>query len=297
MLSVSTSFNFGRCGSLSAAVRDAAKLGFAGVELRAQGAAPDREAAGALCRDLRLRCRSVHAPLTPGPWDGGDPTKEIASADETKRRAAVRAVLDTLPAAAAAGAEVIVVHLGEVPAEGASARQRGWLRALAAGQDPAADVRAALADRNRRRDPHLLAAARSLFDLTRAEPDVRFAFEVRMYWNEIPSLDEVEVLLSDSAGKRVSWWHDTGHAHYLGRVGITDPLAWLSRYGASCAGLHLHDMAGETDHLPPGLGEVDWTGLSALAGAGMLRVLELSSRCGAAEALGGARHLETVGLG
>jgi sugar phosphate isomerase/epimerase len=175
MLSVSTSFNFERAGSLAAAARELSDLGYHGVELRAQGAVPDLCSAGAACRDLRIRCRSVHAPLTAGPWSGGDPSRQIASLDEGRRRAAVESVLGTLPVAAAAGAEVIVVHLGEVSIEGARNRHREWFRAIDEGRPIAEDVAAALAERRTKRDPHLLAAARSFNELTRAAPDVVFA--------------------------------------------------------------------------------------------------------------------------
>ncbi|MCU0728330.1 MAG: sugar phosphate isomerase/epimerase [Planctomycetes bacterium] len=296
MLSVSTSWNFERAGSLAAAARGLSDLGYRGVELRAQGAVPDLDSAGAACRGLRVRCRSVHAPLTAGPWSEGDPSREIASLDEARRRAAVESVLGTLPVAAAAGAEVIVVHLGEVAIEGARNRHREWFRAIDEGRPIAEDVTAALAERRAKRDPYLEAAARSLFELTRAESAVVFAVECRLYYHEIPALDEMELLLSDAGKRKVAYWHDAGHAHLLGRVGAADPLAWLARYGGRCAGLHLHDVIGTTDHYPPGPGEVDWAGLRAGAGAGMLRVMEVHGRHSAAELAAGAAHLHALGL-
>ena len=118
------------------AVRELASLGYGAVELRMKELVPDGPAAGQLCRDLRVRCPSVHAPLTPFPWADGDPSGDLASLNEEHRRRAVAAVLSTLPAAAAARAEVIVVHLGEVPVERARERQAAW-RAALAGTPPA----------------------------------------------------------------------------------------------------------------------------------------------------------------
>ncbi len=288
MLAVSTTWNHGRHAALCPAVRELAALGYEAVELRARGAAPDREEAGRLCRDLRIRCRSVHAPLTAGPWTDGDPSRDLASLDEARRARAVASVLGTLPAAAEARAEVIVLHLGEVEVERARERQEAWLAAVTAGDPLPGDREAARAERAALRDRHLAAAARSLFELTRAEPEVTFALENRLHFHEIPDLEEVELLLEDAAGKRVAYWHDTGHAHLLGRVGGPDPAAWLARHGPRCAGLHLHDVVGGVDHLPPGGGEVEWAAVREGISSRMLRVLEVHARHSAEELAAGA---------
>lgn len=295
MIAISTAWNFGRLGSLEAAVREIPTLGFEAVELRAKGAAPDAAAAGATARDLRVRCRSVHAPLTAGPWSSGDPSAGLASTDEAVRRAAVAAVVGTLPAAAAAGADVIVVHLGRVPLANAADRQRRWLAEVAAGRPaPADEIAAALAERSRVHDRHLDAAARSLFDLTRAEPNVTWSIENREGWHEIPALDEVEMLLEDAAGKRVGFTYDTGHAHLQARLGIANSLAWLDRYGPRTTGLHLHDAAGDVDHLPPGAGEIDWAALAPLVSTGMIRTLEVRPTHSAMELQMGADHVRSL---
>lgn len=296
MLAVSTTWNFDRRGGLRAAVAEIAELGYEGVELRAQGAVPDLAEAGEFCREKRVRCRSVHLPLTPFGWSGGDPSRELASPDEASRARAVAAALLGLPAAAAARAEILVLHLGEVEVPEARSRQRRWLAAALEGPPPGEEVAAALAERRALRDAHLEAAARSLFDLRRAAPEVVFALESRLHFHEIPDLEEVELLVSDAGGRGVAYWHDTGHVHLQGMLGIADPLAWLERHGRHTAGLHLHDVAGGTDHLPPGAGEVDWVGTRELAGSGMLRVLEVHGRHSAAELALGADHLRSLGL-
>ena len=296
MLSVSTTWNFERHGALAPAVSELQRMGFEGVELRARGAVPDLQAGGAHCRDIGMRCRSVHAPLIVGPWSEGDPSKDLASTDEGRRQRAVVAMLSTLTAAAAAGADVIVLHPGEVAVARGKERYKAALAAVVAGDPIPEDFETACAERSRLRDSHLEAAARSLFDLTRAEPNVTWAIETRLYMHEIPSLEEVDLLLSDTAGKNVAYWHDTGHAHLQGRMGLADPLAWLTRYGPRAAGIHLHDVVGDVDHLPPGPGEVDWAGVRAGVSAGMLRVLEVHGRHGGPELLAGAAHLRDVGL-
>lgn len=296
MISISTTWNYHRHGAIAPAAREISDLGFTGVEIRAKGPVPDRQEGGQAIRDGRMRCRSVHAPLMPGPWHDGDPTRDFASTDEAQRLRAVQAVLTAVPAAAAAGAEIIVLHAGEVAMDRAAEHQEEWLAQVVAGRDVGAAVAAALAERRELRDAHLEAAARSLFDLNRASPDVTFAIEGRLSFHEIPDLEEVELLLSDAGGRRVAYWHDTGHAQIIGKLGVTDPGAWLSMFGNRTAGVHLHDVLGTLDHLPPGGGEVDWVAVAQGLGVGMVRVLEIHRRHAPGELLRGADHLASVGI-
>lgn len=295
MLAVSTIWNFDRHGSLAGAVREIRQLGYEAVELAAAGPVPDGEEAGRLCREIRAACRSVRAPLGPAGWTAGDPARDLAAPDEGRRSRAVAAVLASLPAAAAAGAETVVLSLGAIEIEGARERWRRWRRSLVeTGAPPAEEIAAALAERRARRDRALEAAARSLFDLARAEPDVTFAFLGQGAWHEIPDLAEVELLLSDSAGRRVAYWHDAARAHILERLGIADAPAWLDRYGARTAGLSLSDVAGETELLPPGAGEVDFRAVVPYTGARMVRTLAVHPRHSAAELAMGADHVRSV---
>jgi sugar phosphate isomerase/epimerase len=296
MIAVSTTWNFERHGALAPAIREIADLGFNAVELRAKGAVPDREEGGRACREGRVSCRSVHAPLTPGAWSDGDPSRQFASTDESSRVRAVAAVLTALPAAAAAGADLVVLHAGEVAIPGARALQEGWLRDIVAGKSVTEEVARALATRRERRDAHLEAAARSLFELCRAAPDVTFAMEGRLHFHEIPDHEEVELLLSDLGSRKVAYWHDTGHAHQTGRLTGIDPMAFFDSHGSRTAGVHLHDVVGTVDHLPPGGGEVDWPGVAHHAGRGMVKVLEVNGRHSPGELLAGASHLASLGL-
>jgi sugar phosphate isomerase/epimerase len=295
MLSVSTTWNYARHGALRPAIAELADLGFEAVELRAKGAVPDLEEAGALCRDARIRCPSVHAPLTEAEWAHGDPSKGLGSLDEGRRKQAVREVLSTLRAAAPARASVAVLHLGQVDVARAKERQKEWIGKVVAGERPEG-VEEAMAERAAARDAHLEAAARSLFDLTRAEPGITWAMEGRLYFHEIPALDEVELLLSDAGVPNVAYWHDTGHAHQLARIGVADALAWLDRYGSRAAGIHLHDVVGALDHMPPGGGELDWPGVVGYVSSGMIRVMEVHGRHSAGELLAGADYLRDLGL-
>jgi sugar phosphate isomerase/epimerase len=279
MLAISTSWSFPRRGNLADAVDDVAAIKFDAVELRANGAAPDHLDGARHAAEIRMKCPSVAAPLDPRPWAAGDPLLGLSSPDETRRRAAVNAALTTLPAASAAGARVILIRLGEVEVPG-----------LTADDPPDLDRR------REHRDRHLDAAARSLFELLRAESGVVWSIETPRTWLSLPDLEEVELLVSDAGRRSVAYTHDVAAAHRLGGLGVADPEAWLEAHGAVTSGVLLSDRAGEFEGLPPGAGEVDFAGLAAQVGSGMLRTLLLDPRHPAADVVAGAERLKGLGL-
>jgi sugar phosphate isomerase/epimerase len=83
--------------------------------------------------------------------------------------------------------------------------------------------------------------------------------ENRYHYNEIPSPDELEKLLTLSGPDRIGFLYDVGHAEALARMGFYPHEEWLIRFGLRIVGTHLHDMNGTTDHYAPGLGNVDFS--------------------------------------
>ncbi|MEN8149047.1 MAG: TIM barrel protein [Planctomycetota bacterium] len=275
MLSVSTLSGFGRSGSVVAAVRELGELGFEAVELSADAAAPDGLAAAALCREKRVQVRTIAAPFSELPWVDGDPTRDLASTDDARRRRSVAAVLAAVPAAAVVQAEAIVVRFGEMEL---------------AGESPDPEVRRATRDR------WLDAAARSLFDLTRACPDVTFAVRTPGTWRGLPDPDEMEMLFDDAGDARVGYAHDVAAADRLGAAGLADPAAWLARHGPRAVRVVLSDRIGDLDRLPPGGGEVDWAVVAAGVAASMSPVLEVGANHSPAEIVRAAEFLRDRGI-
>jgi sugar phosphate isomerase/epimerase len=206
--------------------------GFDAVEvfaLRSHFDYRDRRAAIALAEwldDTRLRLHSIHAPIAGkyvnGKWENAI---SIASADESKRRAAVDDVLAALDVAASIPYQVLVQHCG-VPVPYAAAG-----------------------------DNSRTALVKSLDELAPAAQrhGVRIAIEVIP--NELSTATAlVELLESEIDATALGICMDVGHARMMGDV--VDAIETCSGHVITT---HLHDNRGRTDdHLVPGKGVIDW---------------------------------------
>lgn len=257
---------FDRVAEFAAAAR---ALGFGGIELShivtpAMLAGADRP---------RLGVRSVHfpAPVLPSPFDA--PAEALLSApDERARRWAVEQGYGSIDLAVACGAGAVCLHLGETPA----ARHLEWALAqrFLGGQAGTAAYNAARraveADRRRVAGPALDAARRSLEELAGyARPrGVRLGIESRVNYWQIPTLDELAILLDDSDPATVGFWYDGGHVQVLQNFGFHQHARWLELFADRIVGVHFHDVIGLRDHLLPGQGEIDLDWMTARLPAG-----------------------------
>lgn len=177
--------------------------------------------------DTRLVLHSVHAPafeaLRQGRWVGA---LSNASADDTRRRAAVAEAAAALALARHTPFRFLVTHIG-VPASEAvsvSDNQRG-------------------------------AARRSVEELVAlaAEVNVRVAIEVIP--NSLSSASDLSDLIEEALdGLDVGVCLDYGHAHLMGDVG--EAIETLSGHLLTT---HVHDNGGRRDdHLVPFAGTIDW---------------------------------------
>jgi len=222
---------------------------------------------------------SVHQPA---PWvmhyDGrGNSHCNLASTGEDERRAAIDYARASIEWAARIGATRLIVHLGAVTDVPDMFPEEFEMRRLFdSGRAEAprfSELReAAIARRRREAGPYLAAARRSLEQLVRlAEPArVAIGLENRYHFHEIPAPDEYDFLLDGFDPEQAGYWHDTGHAEVLHRLGFHDRHGWLARNRGRIIGAHLHDVLGLGDHRSPGDGDIDWAyireGLGHLAG-------------------------------
>lgn len=207
--------------------------GFEAVELfatRAHFDYHDEQARAQLAEwlsDTRLTLHSVHAPafeaLRQGRWVGA---LSNASADETRRRAAVAEAAAALALARLTSFRFLVTHIGVPASEAMSAS-----------------------------DNQRAAARRSVEELVAlaADVDVRVAIEVIP--NPLSSAADLSHLIEeDLDGLDVGVCLDYGHAHLMGDVG--EAIETLSGHLLTT---HVHDNGGRRDdHLVPFAGTIDW---------------------------------------
>jgi sugar phosphate isomerase/epimerase len=210
---------------------------------------------------------SVHQPAPRvSHTDGRHNSKlNLASLDSTEREAAVLHATETIRWAERLGAPRVVVHLGAVEADGEMFAEEYRMRRMYDGGEAAEPEFASLretciARRHGAIGPHLEAARRSLLELVEvARPaGVTIGLETRYHYHEIPQPDELDMLLDGLGPEEAGYWHDTGHAEVLHRLGFIDRNEWLTRWVGRLVGAHLHDVLGIGDHRAPGDGDVDW---------------------------------------
>jgi len=188
----------------------------------------DRRAAVALAEwldDTRLRLHSMHAPIAAtyaaGAWKDG---LSLASADESRRKAALDETLATLDVAAAVPYQVLVVHCG-VP-------------------DP----------HGGRGDNHRGALVRSLEELSPVAQRFGVQLAIEVIPNELSTPSALVDLIESDIDAQLGICMDVGHARLMGDV--VDAIETCSGHVITT---HLHDNRGRNDdHLVPGRGAIDW---------------------------------------
>lgn len=253
-----------------------------------------------------LPVTSVHQPA---PWvrhaDGrGNSHCNLASIDAGERDAAVAYARASIEWAGEIGVNRLVVHLGAVTDVAEQFPEELEMRQLfdsgRADESRFAQLRAvAIAKRRHAAEPYLAAARRSLLELVDlATPrGITIGLENRYHFHEIPHPQEYEALLAGLDLSQAGYWHDTGHAEVLHRLGFIDRHEWLNQNAHRIVGAHLHDVIGIGDHRSPGDGDVDWgyitAGLKQLPGY----TLEINQHQTDDRVRGAPEFLASVGLG
>jgi sugar phosphate isomerase/epimerase len=232
-----------------------------------------------------IRVDSVHAPCpVPVGLPGGNPEYyTLAEIDEAERTVALRLVRDTLRFAAEMGARVVVTHAGNVEMphysykiidlQNSRFHASWWTRWRINRLKTRLDV-----GRVRHVQPHLDALSRSIESLM---PDleslgVTLALENLPTWESIPSESELGALLERFPSPRLAAWYDIGHGVSRQRLGFSNPIRWLDKFGPRLAGMHIHDVdPRNTDHLAPGQGSQDFKPFRRFAEKDMIRVVEV----------------------
>jgi sugar phosphate isomerase/epimerase len=175
--------------------------------------------------DTRLRLHSMHAPIAGnyanGVWKDG---LSLASADESRRKAAVDETLATLDVARTVPYSILVVHCG------------------------APDPHAAPGDNHR--GP----LVRSLEELAPAARRYGVQLAIEVIPNELSTPSALVDLIESEIDAELGICMDVGHARLMGDV--VDAIETCSGHLITT---HLHDNRGRNDdHLVPGKGAIDW---------------------------------------
>jgi sugar phosphate isomerase/epimerase len=295
--SLSTMWAFKNFPDLNIFIEVAKQLGFQKIELNHQ---VDSAMLSHVNRD-HVQFSSVHEPC---PADIS--TKElverdwlISSPDEVSRTHGVEAVKRSIRLAHEIGAITVVIHCGTIPSKSPS--EGKLLHLFKDGKTHSGEYleikSQIIQERKDLIPPHLKAVKKSLVELIEYADQfrVKLGLENRYHYLDLPSIDEMEELLTLAAPNQLGFIYDVGHAQALDRLGFYPYEEWLKRYSTRMLGCHLHDVIGITDHYAPGLGEIDFKIIAKYLPEDAFRTFEMLPGNTLAQVKGGITSLVNTG--
>ncbi len=296
-LALSTMWGIGKYPTVNEFIAAGKELGFTRFELN--HAVDSAMLAGFAPNDARIV--SVHEPC-PADISPSELRKRdwlISACDEDNRQRGVLAVKRSIDLAHQLGVSVIVVHAGSVPlARPASKVVEKLFQAEKINTPEFFDARAnAIASRAMHIAPSFAAVQKSIVELIEyARPrGVTLGLEVRKHYHEIPSPDEMQVLLNLGDTQAVGYWHDVGHAQAWEELGYYAHQEWLRRFASRMVGIHLHDMIGFEDHHAAGLGKINLAMVAQYIPANIVRTCEFQNFNSPDQVRAGVRSLAECG--
>jgi sugar phosphate isomerase/epimerase len=222
----------------------------------------------------------------------------LSSLDREERDNGVSYTFRTLEAAHDLEARAVVLHLGRVetdlPKNGLQQLYRGerW------NDEGPELLQQEREERERFRDPHLDALLFSLEKIVRRAEQlgVVLGIENRYYFQEMPDMEEIGIILEQFRGGPIGYWHDTGHAAVFETLGILKHEGLLKTYAPYMVGVHLHDALKLDDHKPPGQGEIDFEMVNRYLPQGTIKIMEIQPSTRGQEILDGLEFLQEKGI-
>ncbi|MFA5275495.1 MAG: TIM barrel protein [Candidatus Omnitrophota bacterium] len=278
---LSTSWNAFRHKSGRQMLFEIEGLGFDSVELSFNlDAAMVSEIAGSIKKGT-VNVSSVHnycpAPETFSREEALPDCYSMASLDEDERKLALKYTKRSIDSAESLGAKAVVFHCGRVEV---GDRTKALINLYESGKRESEEFSTLREDiireRNTLADAYFEKTLLSLDELNSYAKDksVLLGIETRYYYREIPSFEEIGLILKRFRGSNIFYWHDTGHAQLIENLGLGKHLNFLNSYAHSMLGIHLHDITGCRDHQAPGRGELDFKGLKPYLKQETIKVIE-----------------------
>jgi sugar phosphate isomerase/epimerase len=137
---------------------------------------------------------------------------------------------------------------------------------------------------------------RSLHALLSEFPTTRIALEPGRRLADLLQFEAMGWVLDDLKDKGLGYWHDSGHVHQLGELGLPGQGDWLEAFAPRMLGVHLQDVAERECELPPGRGQVDFRLVAEYLPGGAARVVHVNPRHGRSEILDSVQFLASLGL-
>ena len=232
------------------------------------------------------------------PQPGGE-VWSFSSEDAEERRTAVDYTKRAIELAGEVGARAVIVHCGQITMDPRTNELRelfdGGQIETRTGRRVVDEIRA---ERDAKKEHPLKRIQECLEQLAVAaeKAGVKIGLENRYYAHEIPSSDDLTVLLESVDNDTIGYWHDVGHAAVQENLGLDSQTSLLGRFRDKTIGVHLHDVRGYDDHLAPGTGEVDFAFIKENLPPDVIQVLEVQPGVTPTQMRAGLAHLAKAGI-
>lgn len=231
---------------------------------------------------LNLNIASVHNLFTDKPIDAENRRGDfLASSDEKRREETIKLTLKTAKFAEELGARAVILHAGYIKEGHLRENCRDFKESWSRGEEPLGleITRKHLSEiRTKYAYKYVERVIRSLKTVCRENRKILFCLEPRVNFYEIPNLKETEEIFARVKEPNLCYWHDTGHAQAQENLGLSAQEDWLKTFGERMAGIHLHDTRLLKDHLPPGIGKVNFPLIKKYLQQETIKIIEVGDR-------------------
>jgi sugar phosphate isomerase/epimerase len=221
----------------------------------------------------------------------------LASLDNEERSLAVKFTKRSIDTAKRLNAKAVVLHTGRVEIQD---KTKVLMRFFNDGRrgtkvfDTLIDLMKK--EREQQKEPYFNSALKSLEELSQYAQNqgINLGIENRYYFREIPSFEEIGIILDRFEKKNIFYWHDVGHAQVWENLGFHSNVSFLEKYSDKLLGIHLHDVKDTDDHRVPLKGKIDFTKIALFLKKDVIKVIEAHDPATGEEIKVGAKYLEGI---
>lgn len=280
-LALSTSWNAYRYNDARGLLFEIKQLGFNDLELSFNLTGSMVEDLPSLARELNLNISSLHnyCPIPDGfiRKEALPDCYSLSSLDTEERKTAISYTKRTIDTASSLGAKAVVLHCGRVEIEDKTRELISFYDSKSLDTKNFRDLRNDFIVRRKEAAADFLTKVLdSLEDLNQyaCAKGIRLGIENRFYYREIPSFEEVSIILNKFKGSNILYWHDTGHAEVMQNLGFIGDGDYLKAYSQDLLGIHLHNIIGCVDHQAPIKGNLNFKDITPYLKRETIKVIE-----------------------